>query len=190
MEINSPNESFDEDEDDYDDQSENAIYYTDLFPFFNKLSHPLVIILSFILLPVLDDGINGLMGSRLLGGLARYDTVSIISASGIVILLINWIIFKRWMLYRTEAYLNMVGYVLMMYFLLRLMYEGNGAFQVREYFREKMSAVLFLGFTLVNFCFIFYQAFYKSLGWDAWETELDLMSARRKMQAKRQGEST
>jgi hypothetical protein len=106
-----------------------------------------------------------------------------------VILLINWIIFKRWMLYRTEAYLNMVGYVLMMYYLLALMYEGNGSFQVRDYFREKMSAVLFLGFTLVNFCFIFYQAFYKSLGWDAWETELDLISARKKNQARRQQES-
>jgi hypothetical protein len=186
MKIDSPNESFDEDD---DDQSDNPIYFHELFPFFNKFSHPLVLILSFLLLPVLDDGINGLMASRLLGGLARYDTVSIVCASGILILLVNWIVFKRWMLYRTEVYLNLAGYVLMMYFLLALMYEGNGAFQVREYFREKMSAVLFLGFTLVNFCFIFYQAFYKSLGWDEWEIELDLMSARRKMRAKRQEEN-
>jgi hypothetical protein len=114
------------------------------------------------------------MGNHLWESLIQYDLFCIISAAGIVILLVTLIIFKRWMIYGVESYLNMVGYTCMMFFLLHLLYQGKNSSLVREYFNEKLSMLLFLGFLIVNISFMFYHAFFKFFKWDELEILMDM----------------
>ena len=141
------------------------VKYLRVYKLFRLVSHPLVLIVSFLMAPVSSMLPDGWVINYFVTGIINQDAIIVLPLSGITLLLLNWKIFKRRLDHWLEGACNVIGIIILFVSYDRFMHVEPKLTETYSV-EEHMMIRQWLGFVLVLGCQVFYYSFYKTFGWD------------------------
>lgn len=133
-------------------------------------SHPLILIISFLTLPLKGEGIDGWVFYPVAQGIVTGHLNSILSTIGIVLILLSWIIYRRRLEFQLERYMNLIGNLCITIF--GVLLSNPARMDVIDHLvRFGIPFILFNLFVLTQIVHLFFNIVCHAYGWDELESE-------------------